>query len=148
MYHQRVTDLHIVKEFVLIRSMMSQGNTLAGALANFDPNCCNFIEQYYLVYFPKMTFTCLFSYNSIYAYGQSKLANILHAKELSRILKVLFSKVIGHDNKSQLYLVIIYFLEVQQHPKYSSSINSFSETSGMSLFLISHRYKTVDDYFF
>ncbi|KAH7513911.1 hypothetical protein FEM48_Zijuj11G0033100 [Ziziphus jujuba var. spinosa] len=27
------------------------------------------------------------SYNSIYAYGQSKLANILHAKELSRILK-------------------------------------------------------------
>ncbi|XP_015896091.3 short-chain dehydrogenase TIC 32, chloroplastic [Ziziphus jujuba] len=27
------------------------------------------------------------SYNSIYSYGQSKLANILHAKELSRILK-------------------------------------------------------------
>ncbi|KAJ0482725.1 putative very-long-chain 3-oxoacyl-CoA reductase [Helianthus annuus] len=29
----------------------------------------------------------LFSYNSYYAYGQSKLANILHAKELARRLK-------------------------------------------------------------
>lgn len=30
----------------------------------------------------------LYRYNSLFAYGQSKLANILHANELSRQLKV------------------------------------------------------------
>lgn len=30
----------------------------------------------------------LYRYNSVFAYGQSKLANILHANELSRQLKV------------------------------------------------------------
>lgn len=39
---------------------------------------------YYLIFI----FYVNYSYSSMYAYGQTKLANILHANELTRRLKV------------------------------------------------------------
>ena len=93
-YHQMVTDMHIVKGFDLIRSMMNQGKSFTG---QFDDSCLlviyvlglevliNSLYFYLNFYF----FLIINRYNSIYAYGQSKLSNILHANELARRLKVL-----------------------------------------------------------
>ena len=89
-----VTDMHIVKGFDLIRSMMNQGKSFTG---QFDDSCLlviyvlglevliNSLYFYLNFYF----FLIINRYNSIYAYGQSKLSNILHANELARRLKVL-----------------------------------------------------------
>lgn len=107
-YHQRLTDLHIVRGFDLIRLMMNQGNSFMNFVTM---RCCNnaiiygfvvcnvsnFVKQYFslLIYiFFGLNSVLIFCYlkihryNSIYAYGQSKLANILHANELTKRLKV------------------------------------------------------------
>ncbi|KAE8710787.1 Short-chain dehydrogenase TIC 32 [Hibiscus syriacus] len=64
-YLQRVTGLHIVREFALIKSMMNQGKT-DERLHRFDP-----LRNILLL-------VCLW---------KSKLANILHTNELARRLK-------------------------------------------------------------
>ncbi len=82
----------IVKGFVLIRSMMNRGKSFTG---QFDES---FLLVTYVLglevlinslYFPLYFYLKFNRYNTIYAYGQSKLANILHANELARRLKVL-----------------------------------------------------------
>ena len=93
-YHRWLTNMRIVKGFVLIRSMMNQGKSSTG---QFDDSCLlliyvlglevliNSLYFYLNFYF----YLIIDRYNSIYAYGQSKLSNILHANELARRLKVL-----------------------------------------------------------
>lgn len=82
------TSSHIEKEFVLTKLVINQGNNnmtlfLPSSLIHWWSS----IELIYTVF--KDFLTLSGRYNGFFSYGQSKLANILHANHLSSILKVL-----------------------------------------------------------
>ena len=56
------------------------------------------IVQFCNLLFLDLDFSCSYNrYNRVFAYGQSKLANVLHANELPRLFKVL-NILLGTDD--------------------------------------------------
>lgn len=51
--------------------------------------CSYDLESCQMLLFSKLFLFTIYRYNSVYAYGQSKLANILHANDLAKRLQVL-----------------------------------------------------------
>lgn len=99
MLPQRLIVLHIGKESDLIKLMMNQGTPICHLRITVQcPYFLLYISNVVKLlhnYFDSMSLLLSFSYSSLGAYGQSKLANILHANELTKHLKVGFFVIIN-----------------------------------------------------